>query len=135
MAGAGKLAILVGGGPAPGINSVIGAATIRAVLEGVEVIGIRDGFDRIMHGASDAVIPLNIEKASRLHFRELLRLQLVGDALIADIMRELITRFTCIGHRSFDASQQFLLLCQQSSPVLLCVHECLRVRSRSSERR
>ncbi len=30
-----KLAILVGGGPAPGINSVIGAATIRAVLEGV----------------------------------------------------------------------------------------------------
>src|SRR5450432_875345 len=30
----GKLAILVGGGPAPGINSVIGAATIRSVLEG-----------------------------------------------------------------------------------------------------
>src|SRR2546423_7773320 len=69
MAGAGKLAILVGGGPAPGINSVIGAATIRAVVEGVEVIGIRDGFDRIMHGASGAVIPLTIEKASRLHFR------------------------------------------------------------------
>src|SRR5256885_11114084 len=69
MAGAGKLAILVGGGPAPGINSVIGAATIRAVLEGVEVIGIRDGFDRIMHGAPDAVIPLTIDKVSRLHFR------------------------------------------------------------------
>ena len=32
-----KLAILVGGGPAPGINSVIGAATIRACLSGVEV--------------------------------------------------------------------------------------------------
>jgi 6-phosphofructokinase 1 len=30
-----KLAILVGGGPAPGINSVIGAATIRAALEGL----------------------------------------------------------------------------------------------------
>ena len=30
-----KLAILVGGGPAPSINSVIGAATIRGVLEGV----------------------------------------------------------------------------------------------------
>jgi len=38
-----KLAILVGGGPAPGVNSVIGAATIRAELEGVEVIGIKDG--------------------------------------------------------------------------------------------
>ena len=31
-----KLAILVGGGPAPGINSVIGAATIRAALEGMD---------------------------------------------------------------------------------------------------
>ena len=28
-----KLAILVGGGPAPGINAVIGAATIRAEPE------------------------------------------------------------------------------------------------------
>lgn len=28
-----KLAILVSGGPAPGINSVIGAATIRAEVE------------------------------------------------------------------------------------------------------
>ena len=40
-----KLAILVGGGPAPGINSVIGAATIRAKLEGVDVVGVRDGFE------------------------------------------------------------------------------------------
>ena len=40
------LAILVGGGPAPGINSVIGAATIRARLEAVDVLGIRDGLDR-----------------------------------------------------------------------------------------
>ena len=39
-----RLAILVGGGPAPGINSVIGAATIRAILSGGEVIGIKDGF-------------------------------------------------------------------------------------------
>ena len=37
-----KLAILVGGGPAPGINSVIGAATIRTEMEGIEVIGIKD---------------------------------------------------------------------------------------------
>ena len=34
-----NLAILVGGGPAPGINSVISAATIRCQLEGVEVLG------------------------------------------------------------------------------------------------
>src|ERR1700693_5020711 len=64
-----KLGILVGGGPAPGINSVIGAATIRSLLEGVEVVGIRDGFDRIMRGVPDPAMPLAMEKVSRLHFR------------------------------------------------------------------
>ena len=64
-----KLAILVGGGPAPGINSVIGAATIRAVLQGVEVLGIRDGFQEIMQGRTDGVRPLTIEDVSRIHFR------------------------------------------------------------------
>lgn len=64
-----KLAILVGGGPAPGINSVIGAATICAVLEGVEVIGIKDGFKWIMRGDISQVIPLTIEAVSRIHFR------------------------------------------------------------------
>lgn len=64
-----RLAILVGGGPAPGINSVIGAATIRAILSGAEVIGIRDGFKWIMHGNIDNITPLTIEKVSRIHFR------------------------------------------------------------------
>ena len=64
-----KLAILVGGGPAPGINSVIGAATIRAVLSGAEVVGIRDGFKWIMEGNIDHVTPLRIEDISRIHFR------------------------------------------------------------------
>jgi 6-phosphofructokinase 1 len=64
-----KLAILVGGGPAPGINSVISAATIRGVLEGVEVVGIRDGFEWIMRGDIDHVVPLTIEEVSRIHFR------------------------------------------------------------------
>src|SRR5437762_1660576 len=53
------LAILVGGGPAPGINSVIGAATIRARLEAVGVLGVRDGFEWIMQGDIDHVIPLD----------------------------------------------------------------------------
>jgi 6-phosphofructokinase len=63
-----KLAILVGGGPAPGINSVISAATIRALLQGVEVLGVRDGFDRLMHGRIEEVRPLNLEDVSRIHF-------------------------------------------------------------------
>jgi 6-phosphofructokinase 1 len=64
-----KLAILVGGGPAPGINSVIGAATIRAKLQDIEVLGIRDGFEWIMKGDIDHVTPLTIDDVSRIHFR------------------------------------------------------------------
>uniref|UniRef100_A0A832I3U8 Pyrophosphate--fructose 6-phosphate 1-phosphotransferase n=1 Tax=Eiseniibacteriota bacterium TaxID=2212470 RepID=A0A832I3U8_UNCEI len=64
-----KVAILVGGGPAPGINAVIGAATIRTQLGGVEVLGIEDGFEWIMQGNIDHVRPLTIEGVSRIHFR------------------------------------------------------------------
>jgi len=64
-----NLAILVAGGPAPGINSVLAAATIRAQLEGVEVLGLRDGFEWIMHGDIEHVTPLGIEDVSRIHFR------------------------------------------------------------------
>ena len=64
-----KLAILVGGGPAPGINSVIGAATIRAALEGLDVIGVRDGFEWLMHGDVEHIVPLTIDGVSRIHFR------------------------------------------------------------------
>jgi len=64
-----KLAILVGGGPAPGINSVIGAATIRAALEGMDVIGVRDGFEGLMRGDIEHIVPLTIEGVSRIHFR------------------------------------------------------------------
>jgi len=64
-----KLAILVGGGPAPGINSVIGAATLRARDEGVEVVGIRDGFSWIMQGDISHVESLTAADVSRIHFR------------------------------------------------------------------
>jgi len=59
----------VGGGPAPGINAVIGAATIRAELEGLEVLGLRDGFEWIMQGDVDHVVRLTTEAISRIHFR------------------------------------------------------------------
>src|ERR1043166_3270457 len=64
-----NLAILAGGGPAPGINSVIGAATIRARLEGTQVIGIRDGFEWLMKSDIEHITPLTIEGVSRIHFR------------------------------------------------------------------
>ena len=64
-----NVGILVGGGPAPGINSVISAATIRAELEGIDVVGIRDGFEWLMQGNVEHVTPLTIENVSRIHFR------------------------------------------------------------------
>jgi len=62
-----RLAILVGGGPAPGINGVISAATIEAINQGIEVIGIRDGFKWISEGNTGHIDKLTIEKISRIH--------------------------------------------------------------------
>ena len=61
--------ILVGGGPAPGINSVISAVTIRSILGGCDVLGIIDGFKWLMEGSTGRVKPLSIEEVSRIHFR------------------------------------------------------------------
>lgn len=63
-----KLAILVGGGPAPGINSVIASATIEAVNCGLQVIGLRDGFRWLVEGDASHVIDLTIRDVSRIHF-------------------------------------------------------------------
>ena len=64
-----KVAILVGGGPAPGINSVIGAATIYSALQDAQVIGIQNGFKWLMEGDIRNVRPLRIEEVSRIHFQ------------------------------------------------------------------
>ncbi len=61
--------ILVGGGPAPGINSVISAVTIRSILGGYDVTGIIDGFKWLMEGSTSHVRPLSIEEVSRIHYR------------------------------------------------------------------
>ena len=62
-----KLGILCGGGPAPGINSVISAATIEARNTGWEVVGILDGFDHLIRGEPGHVVPLTITDVSRIH--------------------------------------------------------------------
>lgn len=62
-----RLGILVGGGPAPGINSVISSATIEATNRGLEVLGIYDGFEHLMSGRRDMVVPLDPADVSRAH--------------------------------------------------------------------
>jgi len=64
-----RIAILAGGGPAPGINSVIGAATIRAILAGVEVVGLNDGFQWVMQGDASRTTTLTIKNVAAIHFR------------------------------------------------------------------
>jgi 6-phosphofructokinase 1 len=65
----GKLAILVGGGPAPGINGVISAATIEGTNKGFEVIGLRDGYKWLAQGDTDHCVNLSIDDVSGIHLR------------------------------------------------------------------
>ena len=58
--------ILVGGGPAPGINSVISSVTIEATKRGHNVIGIYEGFKNLMSGETKIEF-LTIPKVSRIH--------------------------------------------------------------------
>jgi ATP-dependent phosphofructokinase / diphosphate-dependent phosphofructokinase len=62
------LAILVGGGPAPGINAVIAAATIEARNHGLRVLGCYDGFKWLAQGDTQHVVDLEINDTSRIHF-------------------------------------------------------------------
>jgi 6-phosphofructokinase 1 len=62
------LAILVGGGPAPGINAVIAAATIEARNHGLRVLGCYDGFKWLVQGDTSHVVELDINDLSRIHF-------------------------------------------------------------------
>jgi ATP-dependent phosphofructokinase / diphosphate-dependent phosphofructokinase len=62
------LAILVGGGPAPGINAVISAATIEARNHGLRVLGCYDGFRWLTQGDTDHVVELGINDLTRVHF-------------------------------------------------------------------
>jgi 6-phosphofructokinase len=62
------LAILVGGGPAPGINGVIRSVTIEAANCGYRVLGIFDGFQWLAQGDSTRVRELRIDDVSRIHY-------------------------------------------------------------------
>ena len=62
------LGILVGGGPAPGINAVIAAATIEARNHGARVLGCYDGFKWLAEGDTDHAVELTINELTRIHF-------------------------------------------------------------------
>ncbi|MGH8024198.1 MAG: diphosphate--fructose-6-phosphate 1-phosphotransferase [Limisphaerales bacterium] len=65
----GRMGILVGGGPAPGINGVIAAATIEGINNGFEVIGFRDGFKWLAQGEALQSKPLAIRDVTGIALR------------------------------------------------------------------
>ena len=64
-----RVGILVGGGPAPGINGVISALTLEARSRAHKVIGIYDGFQWLMKGETTHVKELDHDQVSRIHFQ------------------------------------------------------------------
>ena len=83
------LAILVGGGPSPGINAVIAAATIEACNRGLRVLGCQDGYKWLMRGDRSRVQELLIEGLSRIHFEggSILRTSRANPARAEDSLR------------------------------------------------
>ena len=83
------LAILVGGGPAPGINAVIAAATIEACNRGLRVLGCHDGYAWLMKGDLRRIEELAETTLSRIHFEggSVLRTSRANPAKSAETLR------------------------------------------------
>ena len=67
------IAIVCGGGPAPGINSVISGITNEATRHGWDVLGIYDGFSRLARGEKNYV---------RLEPKDISRIHLTGGCIL-----------------------------------------------------
>jgi ATP-dependent phosphofructokinase / diphosphate-dependent phosphofructokinase len=61
------LAILVGGGPAPGINGVIASAAMEAFKCGLRAVGIYDGYRDLAAGRTPQTVELTFDHVSRIH--------------------------------------------------------------------
>ena len=61
------IAIVVSGGPAPGINSAIASIVIECEHHGIPVQGIQDGFQGLVRDGVASLRPLSIRDVSRLH--------------------------------------------------------------------
>src|SRR5499427_7271583 len=86
------LAILVGGGPSPGINAVIAAATIEARNHGLRVVGVQTGFRALVAGDLGRARDLDIHDVSRIHFEggSILGTSRVNPAKTPDDLRRVV---------------------------------------------
>ncbi|HEX9146706.1 MAG TPA: diphosphate--fructose-6-phosphate 1-phosphotransferase [Candidatus Binatia bacterium] len=69
MNGNKHVGVLVGGGPAPGINGVISALTLEARSRAHKVLGIYNGFEWLMKGETRHIRELDHNDISRSHFQ------------------------------------------------------------------
>src|SRR4026207_1906376 len=124
------LGILVGGGPAPGINAVISAATIEALNEGFDVIGIRDGFKHLVRRDLSGLRPLAIDDVSRVHLlggplrgrsRENPTRSLEATRTVVEVLRQAgVTHLVTIGGDDTALSSRYLS--EHSGGAIRTVH-------------
>ena len=97
-----KMAILVGGGPAPGINGVISSATIEGVKQGFEVIGMRDGFKWLAQGDATHWIKLGIDDVTGVNARggSILGTSRTNPARSEESMKNVLNVFNKLGVRA-----------------------------------
>ena len=93
------MAILVGGGPAPGINGIISAASIEAIKRGIKVIGIIGGFKWISKGDKSSIVELKLSNVSRIHFDggSILRTSRVNPTKGPEMMENVLRIFKELG--------------------------------------
>lgn len=96
-----KLAVVVGGGPAPGINGVISAVTFEAVKQGLEVAGIYDGFKWLAKGDTSHVLDLHTQEISRIHMRggSIIRTSRENPTKSPEKMENVVRALTALGVR------------------------------------
>ena len=94
-----KLGILVGGGPAPGINGVISSATIEGVKQGFEVVGFKDGFKWLSQGDATHRVSLGIDDVTGVNARggSILGTSRTNPAKSAESMRNVLAIFRRLG--------------------------------------
>ena len=93
-----KVAIVCGGGPAPGMNTVIHAVTLAAELQGWEVLGMYDGFSHLGKGEKN-YIELNSDNVHGINLKGgcILRMSRFNPTKNEDDLRRVVETLTDLG--------------------------------------
>jgi 6-phosphofructokinase len=95
------LAILVGGGPAPGINGVIASAAMEAFKCGLRALGVYDGYRDLAAGRTPQTVELTFDHVSRIHTSggSILRTSRTNPAKDAATLERCVQSLTTLGVR------------------------------------